>query len=223
MLRPPCHPFSFFVSLTTIINALCPMHAPCPPLFVPCLMSLALGGPVRFYLLFVPDIWCGFVAWFQHVLLASCVICCNLLHLLQFALCSVHALCPPLSAPCLPLALCGPVRFYLLFVPDICYGFVSWPQHVLLASCVICCNLLHSGNLPCVQFIPSALHSVLSVWPCGVLPLLLHNLNCSLSSCLEVMVCVPHCTKQTCKMFSIVLHCFFAHIHVGESSKSVHC
>ena len=41
-------------------------------------MSLALGGPVRFYLLFVPDIWCGFVAWFQQVLLASCVMCCHL-------------------------------------------------------------------------------------------------------------------------------------------------
>ena len=84
-----------------------------------------------------------------------------LVHLWPFALCSMHALCPPLSAPCLmSLALGGPVRFYLLFVPDIRCGFVALFLNVLPPSCVICCHLLHSGTLPCAQCMPSALHSL---------------------------------------------------------------
>ena len=43
--------------------ALCPDACPLHPTLCPCLMSLALGGPVRFYLLFVSGIWCGLVAW----------------------------------------------------------------------------------------------------------------------------------------------------------------
>ena len=64
--------------------AVCPMHALCPlpsTLCALCLMSPALCGPVGFYLLFVSDICFVFVAWFEHVLLPSCVFCCcHVLH-----------------------------------------------------------------------------------------------------------------------------------------------
>ena len=67
------------------------MHALCPPLSALCLMSLALCGPVGFYILFVSDIWWWVVSWFEHVLLSSYVKC---LHLLTLGTCSVPDACP---------------------------------------------------------------------------------------------------------------------------------
>ena len=93
------------------------MHALCGPLSALCLMSLALRGPVRFYLLFVSDIWWWVVSWFVHVLLPSSVICKHLLRSgnLLCASCMPSALHS--SALCLmSLALCGPGGFYILFV-----------------------------------------------------------------------------------------------------------
>jgi hypothetical protein len=54
-------------------------------------------------------VMCAAALWLQSVELV-CAIC------LSFA----FDICPVLSAPChMPLALCGPVRFYVLFVSDI--------------------------------------------------------------------------------------------------------
>ena len=141
----------------------------CPPLSALCLMSLALCGPLWFYLLFVPDIWCGVVAWFEHVLLPSCVICC---HLLLCASCMPSALCPPLSALCLmSLILCGPGGLYHLFVSDIWCCFVAW------SSCHWPCVVLVGFTFFLSQTSGVVLgHLVLSVAMC-----------CTLAAC-----CVAH-------------------------------
>ena len=63
--------FTFFLSQTSGVVLMYGLSMCCwPSTLCPCLMSLALGGPVRFYFLFVSDIWCGFDVWSQHVLLA---------------------------------------------------------------------------------------------------------------------------------------------------------
>ena len=72
---------------------------------------------------------------------------------------SAFVMCLLLSALChMPLALCCPVRFYLLFVSGICFVFVAWFEHVLLPSCIICCYLCPLPLVTCL------------VWACGVLP-----------------------------------------------------
>ena len=126
----------------------------------------------------------------------SCVICCHVLHSgsLLCDQCMPSALCPPLSALCLiSLALCGPGGFYLLFVSDI------WCGSVL--SCVICCHVLHSGSLLCAQCMPSALHSLPSVWSCG----------CDLCFAPDTFVCVHmrcfsaiSCHLTTCFVHSLL-------------------
>ena len=88
---------------------------------------------------------------------------------------------PPLSAP----ASCHwpwVVLFGFTLSLSQTSGVVLW--HGLSMCCFgLLCFLLPFVALwqlalcPCM---PSALHSVLSVCPCGVLPLLFHNLNCSL-------------------------------------------
>jgi len=161
------------------------MHALCPPLPALCLMSLALCGPVWFYLLFVSNIWWWIVSWFVHVLLPSCVICKKNATLWKLVVCLMHALCPPLPAlGLMSLALGGPVGFYLLFVPNIWGGIVSWFVHVLLPSCVICKKMLHSGNLMCASCMPSALHSLPSA-SCHLLCVVLQGFT----FCLRLLVC----------------------------------
>ena len=123
------------------------MHALCPPFSALCLMSLALCGPLRFYLLFVSDIWC--------VSVPSCVICCNnCVHScnLPCAQCMPFALCPPLSALCvvlwggafaLPRRLC--VCSYVLLLCSLCCLLLPLLQYVAL-----CCHLTTCEGLVCV-------------------------------------------------------------------------
>jgi hypothetical protein len=151
---------------------------------------------------------------FRVILVSSCAIGCHLLHSrkLLCVLCMPSAICPPLSALCLmSLALCGLVGCYLLFVSDSCCGLVAWFEHVLLPSCVICCHVLHSGNLLCAPCMPSVLHSLPSAschWPCVVLwgvtfflsqtsvVVWWHGLNmCCCPLVLYVAIC---CTLATC-------------------------
>ena len=139
---------------------------------------------------------------------------------------------PLLSALCnMPLALCCPVRFYLLFVSG------SWC--VSVPCCVICCNnFLHSCILPCAQCMPFAICPPLSalcvvLWGgafalprrlCVCVFLCVASMFCSLlpfasslAICCPVLpsddlrracVCVPLHTNQNGKMCSTVLHCF---------------
>ena len=135
---------------------LCALFMPsalCPPLSALCLMSPALCGPVGFYLLFVSDICFVFVAWFEHVLLPSCVFCCcHLLHSgnLLCASCmpsALHSL-PPASCHWPWVVLFG-FTFFLSQTSGVVlwHGFnmCCWPLALYVAMCCTCCNL------PCVQ------------------------------------------------------------------------
>ena len=97
-----------------VLPSFCPRHP-----FCFCICFCGEGGSV-----------CVCVS--SHVLLPSCALSC---HLLQCALCLPYAsaFCHPLSLchqPSTPhclrsMALCGPVWFYLLFVPDTPFAFAS--------------------------------------------------------------------------------------------------
>ena len=118
---------------------MCLMHALCPPQSALCLMSLALCGPVWFYLLFVSDIWC--------VSVPSCVICCNNCLRscnLPCAQCMPFALCPPLSALC--VVLWGGV-FALPRLLCVCVLMCCFYVLLSAAFCFFCCNMLPSAAI----------------------------------------------------------------------------
>ena len=159
------------------------MHALCPPLSGLCLMSLALCGPVGFYLLFVLDIWCGVVAWIALAFLISCAICRHVLHFCNL----LHASCMHSALHCLASASCHwhcvvllGFTFFLsqtsgvalwhglrlcccplvLFVNMCCMCVLMCCLSVLLTAALyfFCCLLLPSDDLLC------ALRRLLAFW-----------------------------------------------------------
>ena len=158
--------------------------------------------------------------------------CKHLLHSgkLMCASCMPSALHSLPSASChLPCVVLQGFTFFLSQAP----GVFLCP--VVLSVAIISCTLVFC-HVPNACPLPSALHSLPSVWSCGVVPslcpgacvcvfLCVASMFCSLlpfasslAICCPVLpsddlrracVCVPLHTNQNGKMCSNVLHCFF--------------
>ena len=124
--------------------------------------------------------------------------------------------------------------FFVTFFSSQTSGVFLCP---LVLSVAMCC-ILAICHVPNACPLPSALHSLPSVWPCLCSHYLFYSLLPSASSaaiCCPLLLkglltaailkgsCVPSYTKQNEKMSAKVRACFFVYVFVAQRSNSVHC